>query len=69
MGWPGRYICGGLFPAACPPSTGSTVPVTNDDWSEHSHSTTCATSAGLPTRRIGVDCPASRWACGPAASR
>src|SRR4029077_7226077 len=42
IGWPCRYICGGLFPAACPPSIGTTVPGTNDDFSEHSQSTTPA---------------------------
>jgi hypothetical protein len=60
IGWPGRYICGGLVPAACPPSIGSTVPVTNEDWSEHSHSTVLATSAAVPTRRIGVASAAPR---------
>ncbi len=40
IGWPCRYICGGLFPADCPPSIGTTAPVTNAACSEQSHSTT-----------------------------
>ena len=40
IGWPWRYICGGLFPADCPPSIGTTAPVTNAACSEQSHSTT-----------------------------
>src|SRR6516225_9474196 len=69
IGWPGRYICGGLFPASCPPSMGITAPVMNEDWSEQSHSTACATSWAVPVLAIGVDIPASRWARGPAACR
>src|SRR5262249_17102108 len=69
IGWPGRYICGGLFPASCPPSMGITAPVMNEDWSEQSQSTVCATSPAVPVLAIGVDIPASRWARGPAACR
>src|SRR6266849_2504609 len=69
IGRPCRYICGGLFPADWPPSIGSTVPVTNDDCSEQSHSTALATSATVPVRRIGTDSPACRCASGPAAAR
>ena len=69
IGWPCRYICGGLLPAAWPPSTGMTAPVMNEDRPEQSHSTVCATSETEPVRRIGTESPASRCASGPAASR
>ena len=36
--------------------------MTNDAWSEQSHSTAAATSTGWPTRRIGVDWAAERCA-------
>src|SRR6266508_2500694 len=48
---------------------GRVAPVTNDDWSEQSQTTVAATSSGRPTRRIGVDRPASRCASSPAAAR
>jgi len=35
IGWPCRYIWGGLLPADCPPSIGMTAPVTNEDSGEH----------------------------------
>ena len=38
-----------------PPSIGTVTPVTNDDCSEHSHSTTSATSVVEPMRPIGTD--------------
>ena len=69
IGWPCRYICGGLFPAVWPPSIGMTVPVMNEDCGEHSQSTVCGHLGGVPIRRIGVDSAASRCACSPAASR
>src|ERR1700680_1640772 len=68
IGLPWTYIWGGLLPADWPPSIGTTAPVTNEDWSEQSQSTTDATSDTVPMRRLGADSPASRWASAPAAS-
>jgi hypothetical protein len=44
----------GFVPAAMPPSTAMTAPVTKLLAGEHSHSTASAISAGEPMRRIGV---------------
>src|SRR5690348_15843421 len=55
IGWPWRYICGGLWPADWPPSIGITAPVTNAEAGEHTHRTPSATSDVCPVLRIGVD--------------
>src|SRR5205085_9196353 len=66
---PWRYICAGLWPASWPPSIGTVAPVTYDDCSEHSQSTTSATSGVVPTRPMGTEAAASRCASPPARAR
>src|SRR3954451_7009583 len=51
-------------PATEPASTGISIPVTNEASSEHSHTTTAATSAGSPNRLIACGRRISSWRSG-----